>query len=52
MTRQGGRGPLQGAAPSRAGAQWFPALLNGRCSAVMIHGIWKVWLCSEQGSEK
>lgn len=32
--------------------QRFPALLSGRCSVLMIHDVWKVWLCSEQGSEK
>lgn len=36
------------AVPSRSAPPWFPARLNGRCSVVMIHGVWKVWLCSEQ----
>lgn len=40
------------AVPPRSAPPWFPAWLNGRCFVVMIHGIWKVWLCSEQGSEK
>lgn len=52
MTGWGGRGLWRRVVASRSGAQRFPALLKGRCSVVMIHGIWTVWLCSEQGSEK
>lgn len=44
--------PEQGTALSRLGVQWFPALLSGRCSVLMIHDVWKVWLCAEQGSEE
>lgn len=44
--------PEQGTALSRPGVQWFPALLSGRYSVLMIHDVWKVWLCNEQGSEE